>query len=111
MPEDWTEVSPPRERVETIVETMQRPRTAEEIAEYARVEVPYAFRVIEDLLAEGMMYQYDEDRYDVRGEWLLADEIRRLGTKTDDGILVPHEVIDALESGEIDSRCNTNNSK
>lgn len=104
MAEEWIERSTPRERVEAIVETMQQPRTAAEIAEYARVESQYAEQVITELLDDGMLYQYDENRYDVRGHWLLADEIRRLGTETDDGILIPYEVIEELETGESKSQ-------
>jgi hypothetical protein len=98
MVEPWEETSTPRERIETIVQTQHRPATVSEIAEWAHVDTGFAENVVAELLAEGMLERHADDRYALSPDWALAFEIRDLGEETEDGILVPYDVLEDMES-------------
>lgn len=99
---DWTETDNPRERVRATVEILQEPKSIDEIASTARVDRKEAMTIVEELREDGLVYSVDEERYDVNLNWLLAAEIRRLGIERAEGVLVPVEVLNELESGDVD---------
>jgi len=97
MPKDWTNLSTPEQRVRTIAESMQGSRTVEWVAQQAEVDVATAKSVLDDMVDEGILIQNDS-RYEVNGHRALADAIRDIGEETEDGILIPWDVIEEYES-------------
>lgn len=94
------DVSTPRERVETISETLHRPSTVDDIANWACVDVDTAEEIVTELVAEGILYEFDEMRYAVSEGWVFASEIRKMGEETDERVLIPNDILDKLESGD-----------
>jgi hypothetical protein len=67
------------------------------------VDIDTAEETVSDLLAEGVIYRFGDDLYALSDSWALAEEIRQLGDETEDGILVPYDVLDEMQSGQAES--------
>lgn len=100
MPDDWAEVSSPSERVRTIAESMRLSRPPEWVAEQAEVDIATARDVLTQMVDDGELVTWTTERgrvFALNEGQAFVSHLRDIGIDTDEGILIPHEVVNELE--------------
>lgn len=77
-PDDWTDHTSGRERVRTVVDTLEDPATVNSIAERAAVAWETADKELSRLEAENAVRKLDDGRYEVNPVRQFLDQIVRL---------------------------------